>query len=47
MHILDELLYQAGMGLARCPTAAGHEHFVRDYLLAALRYLPHVRKRLD
>jgi endoglucanase len=47
MHILDEPLYQAGMGLARCPTAAGHEHFVRDYLLTALRDLPHVRTRLD
>jgi endoglucanase len=47
MHILDERLYQAGMGLARCPTAAGHEHFVRDYLQAALRDLPHVRTRLD
>jgi putative aminopeptidase FrvX len=47
MHILDELLYQAGMGLAACPAAAGHEHFVRDYLLAQLRGLPQVRVRLD
>jgi endoglucanase len=47
MHILDELLYQAGIGLAACPTAAGHEHFVRDYLLGQLRGLPHVRVRSD
>jgi putative aminopeptidase FrvX len=47
MHILAEPLYQAGIGLAKCPTAAGHEHFVRAYLQAALRNLPHVRTRLD
>ncbi len=47
MHILDELLYQAGMGLAACPTAPGHEHFVRDYLSERLRGLPHVRLRQD
>jgi putative aminopeptidase FrvX len=47
MHILDELLYQAGMGLAACPTATGHEYFVRDYLVERLRKLPHVRLRLD
>jgi endoglucanase len=47
MHILDELLYQAGMGVANCPTAPGHEHFVREYLEAKLRGLPHVRLRRD
>ncbi len=47
MHILAEPLYQAGMGLAACPTAPGHEHFVRDYLAERLRPLPHVRVRLD
>jgi len=47
MHILDELLYQAGMGLARCPTASGHEHFVRDHLESKLRGLRHVRLRRD
>ena len=47
MHILDELLYQAGMGLAACPTAPGCEDFVRSYLENALRGLPHVRVRRD
>jgi endoglucanase len=47
MHILDELLYQAGMGLAACPTAAGHEHFVRAYLQDRLHGLRHVRVRTD
>ena len=47
MHILDELLYQAGMGLAGCPTAPGCEDFVRAYLETALRDLPHVHVRRD
>jgi endoglucanase len=47
MHILDELLYQAGMGLAGCPTAPGCENFVQAYLETALRDLPHVRMRRD
>lgn len=47
MHILDELLYQAGMGLAGCPTTPGCEDFVRAYLETALRDLPHVRVRRD
>jgi putative aminopeptidase FrvX len=47
VHILDELLYQAGMGLAGCPTAAGCEDFVRAYLEKALHGLPHVRVRQD
>ena len=47
MHILDEPLYEAGMALAACPTAPGHEHFVRDHLVATLRDLPHVRLRQD
>jgi putative aminopeptidase FrvX len=47
MHILAEPLYQAGMGLAACPTAPGHEHFVRAFLESALRGLPHVQTRRD
>ena len=47
MHILDELLYQAGMGLGACPTASGHEHFVRHHIEEKLRGLPHVKVRLD
>jgi putative aminopeptidase FrvX len=47
MHILDELLYQAGVGLARRPTAPGCEDFVRSYLETALRDLPHVQVRRD
>jgi putative aminopeptidase FrvX len=47
MPILDELLHQAGMGVAGCPTAPGCEDFVRAYLEAALRDLPHVRVRRD
>ena len=47
MHRLEERLYQAGMGLAACPTAPGCEDFVRSYLETALRHLPHVRVRRD
>jgi endoglucanase len=46
-HILDEELYQAGMKVAACPTAACHEGHVRAFLLAQLRDLPHVTTRLD
>ena len=47
MHLLEERLYQAGMGLAACPTAPGCEDFVRTYLETALRGLPRVRVRRD
>jgi putative aminopeptidase FrvX len=47
MHILAEPLYQAGMGLAACPTAPGHEHCVRAFLESELRGLPHVQTRRD
>ena len=46
-HILDEELYQAGMALAACPTAAAHEGHVRECLLERLKDLPHVTTRLD
>jgi endoglucanase len=46
-HILDEELYQAGMAIAACPTAAGHEGHVRACLLERLAGLPHVTTRLD
>lgn len=46
-HILDEELYQAGMAIAACPTAAGHEGHVRACLLERLAGLPHVVTRLD
>jgi putative aminopeptidase FrvX len=47
MNILDEELYQAGMKVAACPTAACHEDHVRDLLLKELRDLPHLTTRLD
>lgn len=47
MHILDEELYQAGMAIAACPTAAYHEGHVRACLLARLAGLPHLTTRLD
>ena len=47
MHILAEPLYQAGMKLAACPTAPGHEQVVRAFLEASLRGLPHVQTRRD
>jgi endoglucanase len=47
MHILDEELYQAGMAIAACPTAAGHEGHVRACLLERLAGLAHVTTRLD
>jgi endoglucanase len=46
-HILDEELYQAGMAVAGCPTAACHEGHVRACLLERLADLPHVTTRLD
>jgi len=46
-HILDEELYQAGMKIAACPTAACHEGHVRACLLEQLRNLPHLTTRLD
>jgi putative aminopeptidase FrvX len=46
-HILDEELYQAGMAIAGCPTAACHEGHVRACLLERLADLPHVTTRLD
>ncbi len=46
-HILDEELYQAGMKIAACPTAACHEGHVRTCLLEQLRDLPHVTTKLD
>ena len=46
-HILDEELYQAGMKIAACPTAACHEGQVRSGLLEQLRDLPHVTTKLD
>jgi len=46
-HILDEELYQAGMAIAACPTAAGHEGHVRACLLERLAGLPGVTTRLD
>jgi putative aminopeptidase FrvX len=46
-HILDEELYQAGMAIAACPTAAYHEGHVRACLLERLADLPHVTTRLD
>lgn len=46
-HILDEELYQAGMAVADCPTAACHEGHVRACLLERLADLPHVTTRLD
>ncbi len=46
-HILDEELYQAGMKIAACPTAACHEGHVRNCLLDQLRDLPHVTIKLD
>ncbi len=47
MHILDEELYQAGMAIAACPTAAYHEGHVRACLVERLAGLPHVTTRLD
>jgi len=46
-HTLDEELYQAGMKIAACPTAACHEGHVRVCLLEQLRDLPHLTTRLD
>jgi endoglucanase len=46
-HILDEELYQAGMAIAACPTAACHEGLVRACLLERLADLPHVTTRVD
>jgi putative aminopeptidase FrvX len=46
-HILDEELYQAGMAIAACPTAAYHEGHVRACLLERLSGLPHLTTRLD
>jgi endoglucanase len=46
-HILDEELYQAGMALAACPTAACHEGHVYRCLLERLKDLPHVTTRFD
>jgi putative aminopeptidase FrvX len=46
-HILDEELYQAGMAIAACPTAAYHEGHVRACLLERLANLPHLNTRLD
>jgi len=46
-HILDEELYQAGMAIAACPTAAYHEGHVRACLLERLAELPHLTTRLD
>jgi putative aminopeptidase FrvX len=47
MHILDEELYQAGMKVAACPTAACHEGHVRALLIEELRGLPHLTTRID
>jgi len=46
-HILDEELYQAGMKVAACPTAACHEGHVRALLLDQLQGLPHITTHLD
>ena len=46
-HILDEELYQAGMRIAACPTAACHEGHVRACLQEGLKNLPHVTTRID
>jgi endoglucanase len=46
-HILDEELFQAGMAIAACPTAAYHEGHVRACLLERLAGLPHLSTRLD
>jgi putative aminopeptidase FrvX len=46
-HILDEELYQAGVALAACPTAACHEGNVYRCLLERLKDLPHVTTRFD
>ncbi len=46
-HILDEELYQAGVAVASCPTAPGHEGHVRACLLERMKDLPHVTTRLD
>lgn len=46
-HILDEELYQAGMKIAACPTAACHEGHVRACLLEQLRGLSHISTRVD
>jgi putative aminopeptidase FrvX len=46
-HILDEELYQAGMAIAACPTAAGREGHVRTCLQERLAGLPHLTTRLD
>ena len=47
MHILDEELYQAGMAIAACPTAPGHETHVQACLRQRLADLPHLSTRLD
>jgi len=47
MHILDDELYEAGMKVAACPTAACHEGHVRVLLLEQLHGLPHVTTHLD
>ena len=46
-HILDEELYQAGMAIAACPTAACHEGHVHACLMERLKGLPHVTTRVD
>jgi endoglucanase len=46
-HILDEELYQAGMAIAACPTAACHEGHVRACALERLAGLPDLTTRLD
>jgi endoglucanase len=46
-HILDEELYQAGVKIEACPTAACHEDHVRACLLDEFRDLPHLTTRLD
>jgi endoglucanase len=46
-HLLDEELYQAGMAIAACPTAAYHEGHVRACLLERLAGLAYVTTRLD
>jgi len=46
-HILDEELYQAGMAIAACPTAACHEGHVLACLWERLKGMPHVTTRLD
>lgn len=46
-HILDEELYQAGMAIAGCPTAACFEGHVVACVLEKLKDLPHITTRFD